>query len=204
MNTIYRSFIKRLIDFIIALIGLIIIFPLLLFVFLLFKLIIKGNPIFLQLRPGKDGKGFKLIKFRTMTDDRDLGGNLLPDMERITKAGYIIRKLSIDELPQLINVLKGDMSLVGPRPLLFKYMHLYSEEQMRRHSVKPGITGWAQVKGRNSISWKEKFEYDIFYVDNLSFSLDLKILSLTIRKVIKMEGVNQSDARPMRPFDGTN
>lgn len=204
MNEIYRSYTKRVIDVTIAIIGLFAVSPLLLLVYFVLKINLKGSPVFLQLRPGKDGIGFKLIKFKTMTDEKDSNGNLLPDMERITKTGNIIRKLSIDELPQLINVLKGDMSLVGPRPLLFRYMHLYSDEQMRRHSVRPGITGWAQVKGRNKISWKEKFAYDIYYVDNLSFLFDLKILWLTGMKVIKMDGVNQSDARPMRPFDGTN
>ena len=200
----YTSYTKRLFDFLLSLLIIALVSPIIILVYLILLFELRKSPIFFQLRPGKNGIGFKLIKFKTMTDARDSDGNLLPDIERITKTGNIIRKLSIDELPQLINVLRGEMSLVGPRPLLFKYMHLYSEEQMRRHSVKPGITGWAQVKGRNKISWKEKFEYDIFYVDNLSFSLDLKILWLTIQKVIKMDDVNQSDARPMRPFNGTN
>jgi len=139
-----------------------------------------------------------------MTDARDAVGKLLPDNQRITKAGKIIRKLSVDELPQLLNVLKGDMSLIGPRPLLFKYIPLYSEEQLRRHDVRPGITGWAQVNGRNSISWKQKFDYDIYYVDHLSFLLDIRILWLTFIKVIQTDGINQSLDRPMQPFDGNN
>jgi lipopolysaccharide/colanic/teichoic acid biosynthesis glycosyltransferase len=139
-----------------------------------------------------------------MTDEKDSQGKLLPDNQRITKAGRIIRKLSIDELPQLINVLKGDMSLIGPRPLLFKYIPLYTENQLRRHEVRPGITGWAQVNGRNSITWTKKFELDVFYVEHLSFQFDIKILWKTFIKVIKTEGVNQSDAQPMQPFDGTN
>lgn len=195
---------KRPLDFIVALIGTIILLPIYFILCIILIIDLKGNPLFFQLRPGKNGKGFKLIKFKTMSDDKYSDGNLLPDIERITKSGNIIRKLSVDELPQLINVLKGDMSLVGPRPLLFKYMPLFSEEQKRRHSVRPGITGWAQVMGRNKISWTEKFEYDIFYVDNITFLFDLKILWLTVLKVIKMDGVNQSDDRPMKPFDGTN
>jgi lipopolysaccharide/colanic/teichoic acid biosynthesis glycosyltransferase len=147
---------------------------------------------------------FHIIKFKTMNDKRDVNGNLLPDNERITFLGKWIRKLSIDELPQLINVLKGDMSMIGPRPLLFKYIPLYSEFQNRRHEVRPGITGWAQVNGRNSISWTRKFELDVEYVDNISFLLDLKIFWLTILKILKTEGVNQSESRPMMPFDGKN
>jgi lipopolysaccharide/colanic/teichoic acid biosynthesis glycosyltransferase len=164
----------------------------------------KGKPFYFQERPGLYQKPFFIIKFKTMTDDRDIHGQLLPDIQRITKVGRIIRKFSIDELPQLINVLKGDMSLVGPRPLLFKYIPLYSKEQLRRHEVRPGITGLAQVNGRNAISWTKKFEYDIFYVDNLSFALDLKIIFKTILKVFKQEGINQSDKRPMEPFNGSN
>ena len=204
MISIYNLLFKRPLDFIVALIGTIILLPIYFILCIILIIDLKGNPLFFQLRPGKNGKGFKLIKFKTMSDDKYSDGNLLPDIERITKSGNIIRKLSVDELPQLINVLKGDMSLVGPRPLLFKYMPLFSEEQKRRHSVRPGITGWAQVMGRNKISWTEKFEYDIFYVDNITFLFDLKILWLTVLKVIKMDGVNQSDDRPMKPFDGTN
>lgn len=204
MSNIYAGYIKNLIDFLVSFIGIVVVSPLFLITSLVLTFDLKGNPLFFQLRPGKNGVGFNLIKFRTMTDEKDHRGNYLPDNQRITRFGNIIRKLSIDELPQLINVLKGDMSLVGPRPLLFKYMPLYSAEQNRRHLVKPGMTGLAQVKGRNKITWKEKFEYDVFYVDHLSSFLDVKILWWTIIKVIKMEGVNQSDARPMMPFDGTN
>lgn len=164
----------------------------------------KGRVFFFQERPGLNQKAFRIIKLKTMTDACDADGKLLPDNQRITKAGRIIRKLSIDELPQLINVLKGDMSLIGPRPLLFKYIPLYSKEQLRRHNVRPGITGWAQVNGRNSISWKQKFDYDIQYVDHLSLVLDIKILWMTFIKVVRTEGVNQSTDRPMQPFNGTN
>jgi lipopolysaccharide/colanic/teichoic acid biosynthesis glycosyltransferase len=159
---------------------------------------------FFQERPGMNQKPFNIIKFKSMTDEKDENGNLLPDIERITKFGAIVRKLSIDELPQLINVLKGDMSLVGPRPLLFKYIPLYSEEQLRRHEVRPGITGWAQVNGRNSISWTQKFALDVEYVDKVSFLMDCKILLLTVKKVLIREGINQSAERPMQPFNGTN
>jgi len=201
---IYQHFVKRIIDIIIATIAILLLSPIICLVILILVLINKGNPFFLQDRPGYLEKKFRVIKFKTMTDKKDSNNVYLPDSERITLAGNFFRKTSIDELPQLFNVVKGDMSLVGPRPLLFKYLPLYSEKQKLRHSVKPGITGWAQVKGRNKISWKEKFDYDIFYVDNISFLFDLKILWLTVLKVIKMDGVNQSDARPMLPFDGTN
>jgi lipopolysaccharide/colanic/teichoic acid biosynthesis glycosyltransferase len=159
---------------------------------------------FFQERPGLHQQAFHIIKFKTMTDEKDADGKLLPDNKRLTAAGKLIRKLSIDELPQLINVLKGDMSLIGPRPLLFKYIPLYSEDQLRRHGMRPGITGWAQVNGRNSISWTHKFEYDVYYVDHVSLFLDLKILWMTFLKVIQTDGVNQSDDRPMNPFNGTN
>ena len=164
----------------------------------------KGTPFFFQERPGKNAKPFKIIKFKTMTDEKDENGVLLPDNKRITKLGGFIRKWSLDELPQLFNVLMGTMSLVGPRPLLFKYIPLYSEEQNRRHEVRPGITGWAQVNGRNSISWTKKFELDLYYVDYISFVLDLKILWMTFLKVIKREGITQSAERPMQPFNGNN
>jgi len=163
-----------------------------------------SSPFFFQDRPGKKLKKIRIVKFKSMTDEKDSSGKLLPDNDRITKLGAFIRKTSIDELPQLFNVLNGDMSLIGPRPLLFKYLPLYSQEQMRRHEVKPGITGWAQVNGRNSISWTKKFKFDIYYIDHLSFINDVKILWLTATKVIKREGVNQSDARPMEPFNGSN
>jgi undecaprenyl phosphate N,N'-diacetylbacillosamine 1-phosphate transferase len=164
----------------------------------------KGKPFFFQKRPGFKEKQIYIIKFKSMTDEKDPDGNLLPDYKRMTSFGNFLRKTSIDELPQLVNVLKGDMSLVGPRPLLFKYLPLYSEDQRRRHNVKPGITGLAQVSGRNSISWAEKFKHDIYYVDNLSFLLDIKILFLTFKKVLVSEGVNQSEDRPMSPFNGKN
>lgn len=163
-----------------------------------------GKVFFLQERPGIFQRSFYIIKFRTMRDVRDAQGNLLPDSERMTKLGRIIRKLSLDELPQLINVIKGDMSLIGPRPLLFRYVPLYSAYQLRRHEVRPGITGWAQVNGRNSISWTQKFAYDVYYVDNLSFALDMKILWMTVLKVLRRDGINQSEDRPMEPFNGYN
>jgi lipopolysaccharide/colanic/teichoic acid biosynthesis glycosyltransferase len=164
----------------------------------------KGKVFFFQCRPGKDEKAIYIVKFKSMTDETDAEGKLLPDIQRLTKIGNFVRKFSIDELPQLINVLKGDMSLVGPRPLLFKYLSLYSEEQRKRHLVRPGITGWAQVNGRNAISWTKKFKLDIYYQQNLSFAFDVKILLLTVLKVIKREGINQSEAQPMKPFDGNN
>ena len=200
----YKLNIKRILDLIISIIILLVSSPIFVIVFFILLIQNKANVVFFQNRPGLREKSFKIIKFKTMTDEKDENGKLLPDVHRITRVGSIIRKLSLDELPQLINVIKGDMSLVGPRPLLFKYMKLYSDEQLRRHSVRPGITGWAQVNGRNSISWTKKFELDIFYVDNISFLLDLKILWFTFLKVIKKEGVNQTDDRPMLPFDGTN
>ena len=162
----------------------------------------KGKPFFLQTRPGKNEKLFNVIKFKTMIDERDSDGELLPDVLRLTKIGKMVRKTSLDEMPQLINVLIGDMSLVGPRPLLVQYLPLYNAEQKRRHEVRPGITGWAQVNGRNAISWKQKFEYDIWYVDNISFSLDIKILWMTLMKVIKSEGINQHGETTMEYFKG--
>lgn len=191
-------------DILVSVIGLIVALPILVIVFCILGFQNKGSIFFFQERPGLNQKAFRIIKLKTMTDTRDAEGNLLPDNQRITKAGKIIRRLSIDELPQLLNVLKGDMSLIGPRPLLFKYIPLYSEEQLRRHDVRPGITGWAQVNGRNSISWKQKFDFDIYYVDHLSLGLDIKILWLTFIKVVKTEGVNQSLDRPMQPFNGNN
>jgi len=200
----YRLFFKRLIDILASFILLIVATPILLAVILILYYQNKSKVFFFQERPGWHQKAFKIIKFKTMTDTKDAEGKLLPDNQRITKAGSIIRKLSIDELPQLINVLKGDMSLVGPRPLLFKYIPLYSEDQLRRHNARPGITGWAQVNGRNSISWGKKFELDVYYVDHLSFILDIKILWMTFMKVIQSEGVNQTADRPMNPFNGSN
>lgn len=200
----YRIFFKRFTDLLLSATALLVLSPAILGVYILLRIQNKGTAFFYQERPGKDEKPFRIVKFKTMTDERDETGKLLPDVARITKLGSIIRKLSIDELPQLINVLKGEMSLVGPRPLLFKYMPLYSAAQRRRHAVRPGITGWAQVNGRNSISWTRKFELDTYYVDHLSLGLDIKILWLTFLKVIKREGVNQTEERPMQPFDGTN
>ena len=200
----YRLFFKRVLDIIISIVVLLITSPIVVIVFCILGFQNKGNVFFFQDRPGFHQKAFRIIKFKTMTDAKDVDGKLLPDNQRITKAGKIIRRLSIDELPQLLNVIKGDMSLIGPRPLLFKYIPLYSAEQLRRHNVRPGITGWAQVNGRNSISWKQKFDFDIFYVDNLSFVLDIKILWKTFIKVIRTEGINQTLDKPMQPFDGKN
>ena len=200
----YKKVFKRVIDLIVAFLALLILAPLIGLVTLLLYSQNKGKPFFFQERPGQFKKPFYIIKFKTMTDEKDAEGNLLPDNLRITKFGGWVRKLSIDELPQLINVLKGEMSLVGPRPLLFKYMPLYTAEQLRRHEVKPGITGWAQVNGRNSISWTQKFSLDVEYVDKVSFLMDCKILLLTVKKVLIREGINQSAERPMQPFNGTN
>lgn len=200
----YNRVFKRVIDLIVAFLALLILAPLIGLVTLLLYSQNKGKPFFFQERPGQFKKPFYIIKFKTMTDEKDAEGNLLPDNLRITKFGGWVRKLSIDELPQLINVLKGEMSLVGPRPLLFKYMPLYSAEQLRRHEVRPGITGWAQVNGRNSISWTQKFALDVEYVDKVSFLMDCKILLLTVKKVLIREGINQSAERPMQPFNGTN
>jgi len=199
----YIHFFKRLLDFMIALVGLIILSPLFLILWIVLSIANKGAGVFfLQERPGKDEKIFKVIKFKTMNDRRDENGILLPDSERLTKIGRLVRSLSLDELPQLVNVLKGDMALVGPRPLLVKYLSLYSKEQSRRHEVRPGITGWAQVNGRNAISWQEKFEYDVWYVDHITVYLDVKILFLTLMKVFKREGINSQDSATMEPFNG--
>ena len=200
----YKTYIKRMLDFGVSFSLLLFISPIIFVVYIILLIQNKGNAFFFQDRPGMLGKKIRIVKFKSMTDAKDQQGNLLPDNERITKFGTFIRKTSLDEFPQLINVLKGDMSLIGPRPLLFKYMPLYSEEQKRRHTVKPGITGWAQINGRNSISWTKKFEFDVYYVDNLSFLFDLKILWLTLIKVLNREGVNQSSERPMQPFTGNN
>lgn len=200
----YRNFFKRGIDFFSALLGLIVLSPLLLIISLLLAIQNKGTPFFFQERPGLHQKPFRIIKFKSMTDARDNNGQLLPDNLRLTKLGTVVRKLSLDELPQLINVLKGDMSLIGPRPLLYRYIPLYNQKQLRRHEVRPGITGLAQVNGRNSISWTEKFNYDVEYVDQLTLSLDFKIFFKTILKVVRREGINQSEERPMQPFNGNN
>lgn len=199
----YNLFFKRLIDFTLSLIGLIAISPIFIIVWVCLTIANKGaGALFFQERPGKDEKIFKVIKFKTMTDERDASGKLLPDAERLTKAGRFVRSTSLDEIPQLINVIKGDMSLIGPRPLLVQYLPLYNEYQKRRHEVRPGITGWAQVNGRNAISWDQKFEYDIWYVDNISFSLDIKVLFRTIQKVFKREGINYDTSSTMEPFKG--
>lgn len=198
----YRKYLKTIIDITVALIGLIITFPILLFAAILIVIANRGNPFFFQIRPGKNEKLFKIIKFKTMNDKRDDVGILLPDSLRLTKIGSIIRKTSIDELPQLINVLKGDMSLIGPRPLLPEYLPLYTDKQKKRHLVKPGITGWAQVNGRNMISWEEKFEYDIWYAKSISFWLDLKILLKTIIKVFRSEGISSNGNISVKPFKG--
>lgn len=171
-------------------------------VFILLKIANQGDAFFFQARPGKNNKIFKIIKFKTMNDLKDENGQLLSDAERLTKIGAFVRKTSLDEIPQLINVLKGDMSLIGPRPLLVQYLELYNEEQARRHEVKPGITGWAQVNGRNAISWKQKFEYDVWYVDNCSFGTDVKIIYNTILKVVKSEDINSQTSATMEPFNG--
>ena len=197
----YKNFFKRIIDFIIVFIALLIIWPILLIITIWLHFANKGaGAFFTQERPGKDGKIFKVIKFKSMTDERDADGNLLPNEQRLTKVGKFVRRTSIDELPQLINVLKGDMAIIGPRPLLTKYLELYSIEQARRHEVRPGITGWAQVNGRNAISWTKKFELDVWYVDNCSLLLDLKIIFMTIMNVLKSKDIVLSTG----PFTGKN
>ncbi len=200
----YKSYIKPLIDFFVSLLILIIAFPVLALVTLFLYFANNGKPFFLQLRPGKNGKIFTIIKFKTMNDKKDEEGNLLLDASRLTVLGKFVRTTSLDELPQLINVLKGDMSLIGPRPLLPEYLALYSEIQKKRHNVKPGITGWGQVNGRNSISWAQKFEYDVWYVDHLDFLLDLKIIFLTVSKVFKREGITAENSVSAKAFDGNN
>jgi lipopolysaccharide/colanic/teichoic acid biosynthesis glycosyltransferase len=198
----YLAF-KRFWDFVFSLLAVIILCPLLLGITVLLFVANEGKPFFFQKRPGKDGKVFTILKFKTMNDKKDAEGNLLPDVERITRIGGFVRNASLDELLQLINVLKGDMSLIGPRPLLIAYLPLYNKKQARRHEVKPGITGWAQVNGRNAISWEEKFELDVWYVDHVSFVTDFKILWKTVEKVFKREGVSASEADTMPMFTGT-
>ncbi len=204
-NVMYASFFKRFFDFLISLVALIVLSPVLLVVTLLLAILNKGaGPFFVQKRPGRGGKIFKLIKFKTMTDERDAEGNLLPDEVRLTKVGKFVRSTSIDELPQLINVLKGDMALIGPRPLLVQYLPLYSPEQMRRHEVRPGITGWAQCHGRNTLSWTEKFKLDVWYVDHLSLKTDLQVIWLTVVSVLKREGISSDTSATMEAFNGNN
>jgi lipopolysaccharide/colanic/teichoic acid biosynthesis glycosyltransferase len=201
----YKNYIKRLLSFSIAFIALLCIGWLIIVVAIWLHFANKGaGTFFLQERPGKDAKIFKVIKFKTMTDERDAEGNLLPDAQRLTKVGKFVRSTSIDELPQLINVLKGDMALIGPRPLMPKYLKLYTPEQMRRHEVRPGITGWAQIHGRNELSFTERFKYDVNYVDHLTFGLDVKILFLTILKVLKREGISAQGQATMEAFNGNN
>ena len=200
----YKNFIKPVIDFVLALVGFLFLSPVFVMVTIGLFFANDGKPFFFQLRPGKDGKIFKIIKFKTMTDKKDENGNLLPDADRLTKIGSFVRKTSLDEIPQLLNVIKGDMSLVGPRPLLPQYLELYNDFQRRRNEVKPGITGWAQVNGRNSISWEKQFEYDVWYVDNVSFLLDVKILIMTVLKVVKSEGINEQGQATSNEFKGNN
>ena len=201
---IYKKRGKRLIDILVALFGILLISPLLLLVIILLAIANRGKVFFTQERPGKDEKIFKVVKFKTMNDRKDASGKLLPDYKRLTKVGRLIRSTSLDELPQLINVLKGDMSLIGPRPLLIDYLPLYSPEQARRHEVRPGITGWAQVNGRNALSWDEKFKLDVWYVDNIKLSLDFKIFMLTLKKVLIREGINRSEQTTSERFNGKN
>lgn len=201
---LYKSYFKRLLDLILAVFGFITLFPLFLLTTIILCFTHKGNPFFIQSRPGKECKIFKIIKFKSMNNYKDYSGQLLPESERLTKTGQFIRKYSIDEIPQLLNVIKGDMSLIGPRPLLVHYLPLYNETQKRRHDIKPGISGWAQVNGRNTISWEKKFELDIWYVNNLSFLIDLKIIGLTIYKVFKQEGIYSIKNDIVPDFKGTN
>lgn len=201
----YKHCLKRVFDFLFALVALLVLWPVLLLITVGLHVANKGaGAFFFQERPGRYGKLFRVIKFKTMTDERDAQGNLLPDAERLTRIGKIVRSLSIDELPQLVNVLKGDMALIGPRPLLPQYLPLYSKEQARRHDVRPGITGWAQVHGRNAISWTKKFELDVWYVDHCSFRVDMKIFFLTIKKVLVREGISQEGQATMEYFNGKN
>jgi lipopolysaccharide/colanic/teichoic acid biosynthesis glycosyltransferase len=200
----YKNYIKRLLDFFLSLIGLVFLSPILLIVATFLFFANNGKPFFFQVRPGKNEKLFKLIKFKTMNDKKDKDGNLLSDEKRLTPIGSFVRKTSLDELPQLVNVFIGDMSLIGPRPLLVQYLILYSEDQKKRHLVKPGITGWAQVNGRNAISWQKKFELDVWYVDNQSFLLDIKIFFKTIKNILISEGINQAGQATAEAFKGNN
>ncbi len=199
----YKYFFKSFFDFLLAFAGLVILSPFFILIFLALFIANNAKPFFFQKRPGEKGKIFKVIKFKTMNNKKDAKGNLLPDADRLTGLGKFIRKTSLDEIPQLLNVIKGDMSLIGPRPLLVEYLPLYNEKQARRHEVKPGITGWAQVNGRNAITWEQKFEYDGWYVENISFSTDLKILWMTIRKVFNREGISSGTSVTMEKFKGT-
>ena len=200
----YKTYLKRLLDVILSFLGLLVLSPILLLVILLLAIANNGKPFFFQMRPGLKGHLFKIIKFKTMNDKKDSNGKLLNDSLRLTKIGNFVRKTSLDEIPQLINVLKGDMSLIGPRPLLPEYLPLYNDEQKKRHNVRPGITGWAQVNGRNAINWQQKFEYDVWYVQHLSFKLDVKIIIQTFQKVLKSEGIYASSTIVMNRFKGNN
>jgi len=198
----YKNNIKPILDFLLAVIGFIILLPVFVLVTILLFFANQGKPFFIQRRPGKNCKIFSIIKFKTMNDKKDNSGKLLHDSERLTAVGQFVRKTSLDEIPQLLNVIKGDMSIIGPRPLLIEYLHLYDEVQKRRHEVRPGITGWAQVNGRNAISWQQKFEYDVWYVNNMSLLLDIKILFLTVKKVFVSEGISQDGQVTMEVFKG--
>lgn len=200
----YRKYLKRLLDFIASFFGLLLLSPVFILVMIGLFFANQGRPFFFQLRPGKGGRIFKIVKFKTMNDRKDGNGELLPDADRLTSVGAFVRKTSIDEIPQLINVLKGDMSLIGPRPLLVQYLPLYNERQARRHEVRPGITGWAQVNGRNAISWDQKFEFDVWYVENISLSLDIKILFMTFKKVFFREGISAEGQATMEAFRGNS
>ena len=200
----YKHFFKRFFDFFIALIGLIVLSPIFIFVTIGLYFANQGKPFFFQSRPGLNEKIFKIIKFKTMNDKKDANGNLLSDAERLTPIGAFVRKTSLDEIPQLINVLKGDMAIIGPRPLLPQYLPLYNEVQKHRHDVRPGITGWAQVNGRNAISWTKKFELDVWYVDNLSFTTDINVFFTTFKKVFKSEGISQEGQATAEAFNGRN
>ncbi len=199
----YRRFIKKIVDFVISLVAFVVLLPLFFLMICILAVANRGSVFFTQLRPGLNGKIFRLIKFKTMNDRRDSNGELLPDALRLTTTGAVVRRLSLDELPQLINVLKGDMALIGPRPLLVEYLPLYNVEQSRRHKVRPGITGWAQVNGRNSISWEEKFKLDVWYVDNLTIILDIKIIVNTIMKVFRRQDISSSSSVSMEKFRGS-
>lgn len=198
----YKIFFKPLLDFVLSLLGIIVTSPIFLIVFIALLFANRGKVFFLQNRPGKNEEIFKIIKFRTMNDKRDAQGNLLPDEERLTSIGKLVRKTSLDEIPQLINVLLGNMSLIGPRPLLPEYLPLYNDFQKKRHHIKPGITGWAQINGRNAVEWEKKFKFDVWYVENMSFFLDLQIMFLTLKKVLKLEGVNREGEATNIAFKG--
>ena len=199
----YAKCFKRILDFVLSLMALIVLSPVLLVLTVLGAIKMKGNPFFTQLRPGKDEKIFKLIKFRSMTCEKDAEGNLLPDEQRLTKYGKLLRSTSLDELPELINILKGDMSIVGPRPLLVQYLSLYNEEQRHRHDVRPGLTGYAQVHGRNAVTWEEKFRMDVEYVENITFLKDVKITLDTVKAVLKRDGISSETSATMEPFQGS-